>query len=201
MVWTPGEVVIRRDVWRGSAWVGLPVYVIEDRPDLLAVYLAGGSEIGIAPGDWPVVHPWSGRGRWSGHGVVMLHRPGEPYAVWVFWEGPGRAFALWYVNLQAPLTRTARGFDTLDRELDLLSRDGKVWHFKDDENLEARVAEGRMTPDEVAEVRADGARLHAEMSGGGCWWDASWALWTPPSTWRAELLSADWYEDDSTSNA
>jgi hypothetical protein len=30
-------------------------------------------------------HPWSGRARWTGTGLLQLHRPGDAHAVWAFW--------------------------------------------------------------------------------------------------------------------
>jgi hypothetical protein len=31
----------------------------------------------------------------------------------------------------------------------------------------------------VAEIRADANRVHAELVGGGAWWDRRWADWAP----------------------
>jgi len=42
------------------------------------------------------------------------------HAIWVFWRGPQREFAGWYVNLQEPFRRTSRGVDTQDLELDIV---------------------------------------------------------------------------------
>lgn len=184
--------VVRRDVWHGSAWVGLPVIVVSDEPDLLAVYLAEGAEIAVADGEWPVVHPWSRHQAWSGHGTLMLHRPGDAYAVWVFWEGRDREFSAWYLNLQAPFARTPCGFDTLDHELDLWSPDRRVWHWKDAELLDRHIAEGRFTEDEVASIRAEGERLYRDVNGGGGWWDDAWAHWTPPDDWLPPRLPSGW---------
>ena len=85
--------------------------------------------------------------RWQGHGVLMLQRPGERYAVWHFWHGAERAFAGWYVNLQEPFRRTPIGYDTYDLELDIWIPAAGGWSFKDDELLDVRVQEGRFTAD------------------------------------------------------
>ena len=89
MAWRTGEAIVRREVWRGKTWEGLIVFVVDDAPDLLVSYLPEGSPFGFPEGDWPGGrHPWHGRGGWEGHGVLMLQRPGESYAVWHFWHGP-----------------------------------------------------------------------------------------------------------------
>ena len=77
--------------------------------------------------------------------MLALHRPGDAYAVFVFWEGPERRLACWYVNFQDPFRRTAIGFDTLDHELDLVVEpDGSRW-LKDEDSLDLRVADGRFS--------------------------------------------------------
>ncbi len=193
MPWRPGDVVVRRDVWDGHPWVGIAATVIRDEPGLLALYVSEGAEIGVEAGpEFPIVHPWHGRSNWEGHGVVALHRPGDAYSVWVFWEGDERRFAGWYLNLEAPYVRTERGIDTHDHELDLWSEDGQTWEFKDAELMEQRVAEGLFTAEEAAAIEAEGTRLEAEVRGGGGWWDAAWATWAPAPDLLAPRLPSDW---------
>ena len=192
-MWRRGEVVVRREVWRGRPWSGIPVIVLDDTPGLLAVYLPEHAPLAFPDGDWPGGrHPWHEVPAWRGHGVVMLHRPGDAYAVWVFWRGPERAFDCWYLNLQAPLERTRIGFDTLDHELDLWSADGRSWHLKDEELLGQRVGEGRFTAQEAEAIRAEAVRLTAELDRAGPWWDRAWATWTPDPDWPRSVLPAGW---------
>jgi hypothetical protein len=111
-VWAAGDVILRREVLNdGRAWVEIPVVVVRDEPELLATYIPEGTPFRFPDGDWPTptgVHPWHGRKRWQGHGVLMLQRPGEAHAIWVFWHGPERAFRGWYVNLGMEGRRRAR---------------------------------------------------------------------------------------------
>ena len=93
VAWARGEAIVRRETWRGRPWLGTVVFVVEDSPDLLATYLPEEAPFGFPDGDWPGPtgrHPWHGRGTWEGHGVLMLQRPWESYAVWHFWDGPER---------------------------------------------------------------------------------------------------------------
>jgi hypothetical protein len=193
--WRPGEAIVRREVWRGLPWMGSIVFVVEDGDALLATYLPEGASFGFPDGDWPGGrHPWHGRGTWAGHGVLMLHRPGDAYSVWHFWSGPERRFSAWYLNLQDPFVRTSVGFDTADHELDVIVRPDGSWEFKDDELLEQRVADGRYTPAEVAEIRAEGARIAADLDAGRRWWDDGWTSWSPDPAWRVPELPAGWAE-------
>jgi hypothetical protein len=187
----PGDVVVLRTVWRGRPWVAIAALVVRDQPDLIALYVPEGAPFDFAPVA-PIPHPWEGRESWQGHGVLMFHRPGDPYAVWVFWEGPQRAFSCWYVNFQTPLTRSRLGFDTLDHELDLCSADGKTWHWKDDELLDQRVGEGLFTAQEAAAIRAEAARVRTGLEVDGMWWDPGWAEWSPNAAWPRPTLPPGW---------
>jgi hypothetical protein len=187
MTWATGDVILRREVVNdGRAWLEFPVIVVLDHDELLASYVAGGTPLRYPPGPWPTadgLHPWQPKERWFGHGVLMLQRPGEAHAIWVFWDGPEREFHGWYVNIQEPFRRTALGYDTQDLELDIwVPRDGP-WQWKDAEVLEQRVREGRYTAEQLVEIRAEGARVAAELDAGRQWWDESWSSWAPDSAW------------------
>jgi predicted RNA-binding protein associated with RNAse of E/G family len=113
----------------------------------------------------------------------MLQRPGESYAIWLFWHGPQREFRGWYVNLQEPFRRTNDGYDTQDLELDIWVPLDAPWEWKDDELLDQRVREGRFTGAQAAEIRAEGRRIAADLDAGRRWWSDDWASWTPDPGW------------------
>lgn len=187
-MWSEGDVVTRREVLNdGRCWASFPVVVVRDEPDLLATYIAEGTPFTFPAGDWPIAggrHPWANRERWSGHGSLMLQRPGEAYAVWLFWHGPERHFRGWYLNLQEPFRRTADGYDTQDLELDIwLPRCSDApggWVLKDDDLLDVRVQEGRFTEDQARAIRREAARITTDLDAGRRWWDDAWADWSPP---------------------
>ena len=189
-----GEAIVRREVWRGKPWLGTVVFVVEDTPDLLASYLPEGSPFGFPKGNWPGDgrHPWHGRGAWEGHGVLMLQRPRDSYAVWHFWHGPDRAFKGWYLNLQEPFRRTRVGYDTQDLELDIWVPVDAAWAFKDADVMEERIADGRFTREQVAETLAEGDRIGRLLDAGERWWDEAWSRWEPPAGWIAPPLPKGW---------
>jgi hypothetical protein len=157
----------------------MPVRVVEDRPDLLAVY------------------PWS-RGddtRWCGHGVLSLHRPGGRHAIWVFWFGAKREFR-GGTSTSRSRRRTARGFDTCDQELDVWIRPDGSWKLEDDELLDGWVERGRWNTEEVRAIRAEGARVVADAEAGRQWWSDERAEWTPDPSWTGVDLPPGW--DDAS---
>jgi hypothetical protein len=191
-----GEPIVRREVWRGQPKVGWGGIVVEDSPSLLALYMPGGSPLAYAADFFGAPHPWSSRDRWEGHGVVQLQRPGDMYAVWVFWHGEDREFRGWYLNLQEPFRRTRRGFDTQDLELDIVVELDGTWNYKDDEKLDAWVDRGRWTEPETAAIRREGAAIAAELEAGRRWWSDDWAAWEPDPVWGIPELPADWALED-----
>jgi hypothetical protein len=186
-MWTAGQIVIRREVLNdGRAWLEVPVIVVHDDDQLLATFIAEGAPFRFPPGPWPAAHgrhPWHGKQRWHGHGVLMLQRPGEAHAIWLFWRGAQRSFAGWYVNIQEPFRRTPGGYDTQDLELDIWVPLDRRWEWKDEELLQQRVDEGRFTVEQVAGIRAEGERIARELDAGRRWWDEAWAHWQPDPAW------------------
>ena len=193
--WSVGETVVRRELLHDHVWIGFSTYVVEDTDDLLAVYLAEGSTLAFP--EWPFEqwqHPWrtAGHHAWRGHGKLMLHRPGDAYSVDLFWTGADRQFSGWYINLQDPIRRQERGFDTLDHELDYWLSASGSWSVKDDELFDQRVAEGRYSEQQATSIRATGSQVVDMLRTGSHWWDESWANWSPPSHWRALDLPDGW---------
>jgi hypothetical protein len=181
--------------WCRKPWFGCPVHVVEDSDDQLVTFIAPGAEFGFAHGHWPTPdgrHPWHGRRSWTGHGSLMVQRPGEPHAVWHFWDGPDRAFAFWYINLQAAFERTPIGYDTQDFELDLVVLPDGTWSFKDLDLLDDRIAEGRFSPALVDWVVGVGESLAADLDARRPWWDPAWVDWTPDPTWTNPALRPGW---------
>jgi hypothetical protein len=185
--WEPGDVVVWREIWRGESWGSYPVRVVEDGEAATVVYTAPGTRFSF-PG-WPYgPHPWEGR-VWTGHGVLVLHRPGDAFTIWHFWEGPERRFQGWYVNMQEPWMRDRHAFETCDHELDIwVAADGS-WHWKDEEKMDDWVRRGRFTSEEVAAIRREGERVVAEWP-----FPTGWEAWQPDPSSPVPELRKGWRE-------
>jgi Protein of unknown function (DUF402) len=199
MTWNCGDVVVRREISWGRPCLAIPVRVIEDSDSLLATFIPESTPLSYADCPdvvWPTEsgrHPWWPTAQWQGHGVLMLQRPGEPYAVWHFWAGPERRFESWYLNLQEPFRRSAIGYDTQDHELDVIVLEDLQWFFKDDEKLDERVREGRYTESEMVSIRETGANIAAMLDARELWWDPSLRNWRPDPSWSTpDPVEAGW---------
>lgn len=207
--WKHGDVIVRREVlglapvrqvdstqaWLGRPWLAVPVIVVEDSDDALVTFLPSGAEFGFFEGRWPTpdgLHPWSPKPRWSGHGCLMVQRPGEHHAVWHFWSGPDRAFLHWYINIQTSFVRTAHGYDTQDLELDIVVAPNRSWTLKDQDVLVDRVREGRFSDSFVEWIEALGESLTSELSVGRQLWDRDWTKWEPDGDWLNTPLPLGW---------
>jgi len=197
LTWRPGGAVVRREIVGGAPWLGWMVNVVVDSPNLLATYSPPGSPFHFPPGDWPTpdgCHPWHGYEGWRGGGTLMLQRPGDCYAVWLFWDGPKRDFDGWYINLESPFARTSVGFDTLDLELDIVVRPDRSWSMKDVDLLWQRHDEGRFSLREVRNILNLGDSVGRMLDTGEWWWGDEWMNWAPDPSWEIPTIPQGWDE-------
>ncbi len=174
----PGTTIIRREVLLGLPWLESPVTVVADDGDVLAVLLQPGSTFTFH--DHPHgPHPWSAHQAWSGAEVLQLHRTGDAYAVWMFFDGG--TFRYWYINFEAPVTRWEGGFDTDDHGLDLIVRPDGTREWKDVNDLSTMRREGRSTDQQILDVLEAAEEVWDLLDQDQRWW-SPWDSWEPAST-------------------
>jgi Uncharacterized conserved protein len=189
-----GEHVVLRDVYGGKVAYVRPMTVVHDRPEEVALYLAEGTPFktvnGLEPlvrGDWE----WIDR-RHARTDVLMLLAPGEWYAVWLMWWHESGEFWQWYVNLQAPFTRSALGFDTADKTLDITVDPSGAWKWKDEDEFAYAQELGLITSREAVEVRraAESAirRIEAKLYP----FNREWLEWRPDPQWGIPGVPLGW---------
>jgi hypothetical protein len=187
MPWQRGDEVLLRQLFRGRLHTVLPAIVVEDGHDLVALWVAPGTEImrpvGTLLDGWELELRRMGTG-----GELRLSRPGERYSVLLFFREDATHRG-WYVNLEEPLRRTRHGFDYEDLVLDIWVEPNRRWKWLDEDELEEMLAGGLMSDAEAAEVRAVGedviARLDALLPTG-------WESWRPDPGWEPPSLPARW---------
>ncbi|MBW1602820.1 DUF402 domain-containing protein [Streptomyces sp. JJ66] len=180
-----------------------PVTVVQDTPDLLAVWMAPGTPC-VKPqlADGTPVHrePLATRYtkprtvtrcRWSGTGVLKLATPGDPWSVWLFWE-PGWRFKNWYVNLEEPHRRWSRGVDSEDHFLDLCVYPDGSWEWRDEDEFAQARAAGLMDAAQAGRVREAGQRALSAVRRWEAPFPDGWEHWRPDPAWPVPRLPRDW---------
>lgn len=206
MSFAPGERVLVQEVWRHQVWAARPMRIVRDEPELVALWFPKGT-VWKRPITPPSVaeHPDRGvrHARLLAHGgwvfedaewdvsTLVLVAPGEWNAVWVSWLADGAQWG-WYVNLQEPLRRTTKGFETMDLALDVLVDNDRSWRWKDEDELRTFVELGVLDQSLAERLRAEGRRVAGRAERGERPFDGEWSEWQPDPTWRTPELPPGW---------
>ena len=193
-----GDSVVWRIIWHGRVWWAVPVTVVADRCDLVALYVAPGTPFKageVLKGDPALPTTWRLIDRpWVNH-ILQLTKPGEAHSIWAVWPPDCDALAYWYVNLQEPLERTEIGFDTRDNMLDIVVEpDLSAWRWKDEVDVANAVEARILSREEAAEIRREGERVVELIERGTPPFDPTWATWRPDPAWPIPALGSGWDE-------
>jgi hypothetical protein len=210
MAWEPGRPVLHRHfTGTGLVWAPLTRVVRDDERGLL-LWQATGSPVirevtvdGEGPRDMPFAE-WVTKPKkivqdvYRGPGTLKLNPPGAAYSVWWLF-GPGDAFAAWYVNLEEPSARwqdgDLAGVDLTDQDLDVWVWPDRRWEWKDDDELEERLAfpEHYWVHDAEA-VWAQGRELVPLIESGAYPFDGTWCDFRPPPQWSVPTPVVDGWD-------
>ena len=187
---SPDERIEVREVWDGRAWEIRRPIVVEDTPDLIAVYNAPGSPVRTAvgpdgerlrlpPPEWSMADasiPTDRR-------ILSLHPPGADHSVLLIWDESWRLL-YWYINLEEDRRRNARGFDYEEHVLDIVVQpDMASWRWKDEDELAEAVERGLFTIEQASAFREEGERALEWLLARRPPYDRPWEDWRPPPDW------------------
>jgi hypothetical protein len=130
---------------------------------------------------------------WHGStGSLRLTIPGASYSVVIFWNDGYKSQNAWYINLEDPLRRTARGFDYMDQILDIVVEpDLKTWRWKDEDELEEAIALGLISQERARSMRVEGENVVRILQSGKSIF-SGWENWRPDPSWPVPTLPEDW---------
>ncbi|MBM7089535.1 DUF402 domain-containing protein [Streptomyces sp. S12] len=203
--WRPGTHILWRYRENGGArfHIARPVTVVRDDSELLAVWMAPGTEcvkpvladgtpVHQEPLDTRYTRPRTVcRARWSGTGVLKLARPGDPWSVWLFWD-PGWRFKNWYVNLEEPLARWSGGVDSEDHFLDISVHPDRSWHWRDEDEFAQARRDGLVDDALAGRVWAAGRDAVSVITAWGPPFSDGWPNWRPDPSWTVPSLPRNW---------
>jgi predicted RNA-binding protein associated with RNAse of E/G family len=196
-----GEVVALRYITTDSriemCW---PCRVVEDRDDLLALFIAAGSPYKAGPKRSASAKRTAPRHDippddyvWR-NDTLRLMFPGRRHSVSLFWSndaGPRRLLK-YFVNMEEPFRRTEVGFDTQDHTLDIELTADFEWRWRDETELTNHVAEGFYTRALAAAVRAEGRSAIESILRREHPCTRDWRDWRPAPEWDVPALVGGW---------
>jgi len=175
------------------------VRVVEQTPELLVTFMAEGTPVSVplledgrglrdVPLDERWSHPRTSALRpWHGTELIQLFPTGRAHSVWVV-RNADHSLVGWYVNLEDPHVFGARTITTRDHVLDIwVPAETGEPEWKDEDELEAALRVGRITPDEAVAIRGEGERVWRERP-----WPTGWEDWLQPAEWTTPDLPEGW---------
>ena len=176
-----------RDVHRGRVWRAQACRIVEESPDLIALWLPPGTpavlpvdergkRIRIPSADWELEHvTWTLR--------RALPRPAGSCALDLSLPA-GRCVHALVRQLRTTPAPEAVGFDTFDEKLDLVVQADGSYRWKDEDELEQAAAVGLL---DAEAVRAEAARVLEEWP-----FPTGWEDWQPDPSWPLPQLPPGW---------
>jgi hypothetical protein len=184
-----GEAMLPVSGTRPGIMQGWPHVVVEDRDDLLALWMPAGSRpqfVDLAARDAePITTVWR-------TDVLRLCFPGRTYSIWLRWTADTHTFTSWYVNLEAPFVRTPVGIDTTDNSLDLVIAPDFTWRWKDEFLTKPLEEIGVFSSADTESFYATGREVLADMEARRFPFDGSYLNWRPDPNWSIPELHPGW---------
>lgn len=195
-----GQVVdwhYRRPGWLpGHAETVMPVTVVQDDADALAVWLPVGTPYLIPRladgGDLRsgetrtmfTVPRIQGDDVWHSFHTLRVAPTGRPWSVWLWFAAETGVFDGYYVNLEAPHTRDAGAVYSCDHVLDVVVWPDGRHERKDVEELAEAVRQGRHTAEQAGEIEAAAAAVEAVVDAWGSPFCDGWETFRPDPAWQ-----------------
>jgi hypothetical protein len=202
-MWKPGDVIVYRDVAQQWIWFAIPMTVVQDTPDWLALYWRAGTPVKVrtydishhlrpkeahTPEKIPLVDSL-----WVNTDVLCLIQPGTGHSVDLIWKTGTALLSCWYINLQRPICRTPIGIDTMDYYLDLvISPDLKSFRWKDEDEFAEAVEIGVISSIEAQSIRAEGERVIGLLQDHRPPFCDGWQRWIPPADLNIPVFPDGW---------
>ncbi len=200
--WSEGTHIAIREHWQNKIWTVRPVTVVQDSPELIALYMMPGTVYKypclldgrpvsqFLPDDWVLIER-----EWFGGGALYLSQPNNCFALIGFFDDANEKINRWYINLQTPYQRTAIGFDYLDQELDIVvETDLQSWRWKDEAEFAEAQQRGRISQANAQRVQSVADGIVADLENGRFMLPHTWQKWRPPASWAAPVVPHGWDE-------
>jgi len=204
MRWKAGEVIAWRGIYNQQIWHAMPVIVVNDSPEELALAILPGADgfvpEGYSEGKQNGRRRWDFRDKswkldrhvWHTNRVLLLLEPQKYYDIEYFWDNESDEFQCYYVNFQLPFQRSPCGIDALDLELDLVVHPDLSYEWKDMDDYQKAIDSGIILKEWAQEIEAAKVEVLERLAKRKYPFDNSWLGWRPDPGWPAPKLPASW---------
>jgi predicted RNA-binding protein associated with RNAse of E/G family len=191
LVWAPHVRVVADDE------LGLRLWQATGSPLIRQVSVDGAGPRDMPFREWIKVPKKIILDTYRGPSTLKFHPHGAAYSVWWLF-GPSGTFAAWYVNLEEPSVAwddgDLAGVDLTDQDLDIWVWPDRSWRFKDEDELEERLAfpEHYWVHDDEP-VWAQARAMVPVIERGAFPFDGTWCDFRPDPQWTIpEPVTAGW---------
>ena len=204
MGWKAGEVIAWRGIYNQQIEHALPVIVVNDSPEELALAILPGADgfvrEGYSEGKQNGKRRWDFRDKpwkldrhvWHTHRVLLLLEPQKYYDIEYFWDNESDEFKCFYVNFQVPFQRSPCGIDALDLELDIVVNPDFSWRWKDVDDYQKAIESGIILKEWMQAIEGAKMEVLERLEKRSYPFDNSWLGWRPDPGWPAPKLPAGW---------
>jgi protein associated with RNAse G/E len=210
-MWKPGDVVLGRGVFNHRVWTAVPVIVVKDTSEEIAMTLLPGTECmtetDYAKGKKDGKRRWDFKYKdwnlapflWRTNRTLILLEPNRFYSIRLNWHQDNNQFVGYYVNFQLPFQRSRFGFDTLDLELDIVVQPDFSFEWKDVDDYEKGIEVGIILPEWAKEIENAKPEILGRLEKRHYPFDGSWLDWMPDPSWSPPRLPNDWNQIEERS--
>jgi len=163
-MWTPGEVIAWRGIYRERVWHAIPTTVVKDSPQELVLALTPGTDCMVEESyarhhkngkrrwdfkeeDWKLVNF-----SWHTNRLLFVLEPEKYYSTIYFWNHEINEFLCYYINFQLPFIKNYCNIDTLDLDLDIVINPDFSYEWKDVDDYQKGMETGIILPAWVVEI-------------------------------------------------
>jgi protein associated with RNAse G/E len=203
-MWSPGDVIAWRGIFRKRVWHVQPTILVKDSPAETVLTLIPGTEC-IAEESYPkgkkhgkrrwcfLNEDWKlEKYTWQTNRLLLIFEPEKYYSIILFWNHASGEFLCYYINFQLPFQRNDCALDTLDLDLDLIINPDFTYAWKDVEDYQKAMDHGLIAREWTQAIENSKPEIFEKLEKRQYPFDGSWLDWMPDPNWSPPKLPKNW---------
>ena len=203
-MWSPGDIISWRGIYRNRVWHVQPTILVKDSPEEIVLTLLPGTEC-TAEESYPkgkkngkrrwffANENWQlAKYTWRTNRLLLLMEPEKYYSTVFFWNHETNKFLCYYINFQLPFRRNQCAVDTLDLDLDLIINPHFSYEWKDVDDYQKAIDNEIIFPEWIQGIEAAQQDVFEKLEARRYPFDGSWLDWKPDPNWSPPTLPENW---------